>query len=163
MSPPNESARGRGGHGEQQQGTTNRADSTTSPTAAQPSGISRIPSDLRMCGLLLDREHADAVEDLLPIVHNRDGRTWLEAWKRTHHPFVLIAGELHRHFGATVGGVAGDWPQALILFKYANNRFSQLATKHGSFSSVWNLLATDDRVREVRALIALTQETSGSA
>ena len=126
----------------------------------------QIPSNTKMSGLFLDREHACLVGKLITEIPNRDVSALLALWQATmqFHPFALIAGELHASDGGTLGGVARDWESAMALFREANRRFDGVAAQGGrDFSTVWFLLLNEDRRAMVSASAAGSQVTKGTA
>lgn len=123
----------------------------------------KLPNNLRMSALILDREHAPAVDKLRSHVKNADAKALLSLWQRSpQFNFLVLAGPLHRDRGI-VGGMAKDWEQAMPLIRRAAGRLDDVAKARGDFSSAWNLYVTAPRQKMVQELFAEAQQTAGTA
>jgi hypothetical protein len=123
----------------------------------------RWPSDTRMFGVVVDREHSKVARQLIRHTRNRDAKNLLRAWRRSGYPFCIVGGHLHLADGPMIGGVAVAWNSALILLRTVFLRFDSLAEDSISFSSAWVFLTTRERHEQASAMIAQAQQTAGSA
>lgn len=128
--------------------------------------LPKLPANLAATGLLLDPEHVGDVREVIRRTKNEQAISLLAAWRRSldRLPFAVLAGDLHRAKGGIVGGLAPDWPAAMMLFRSSTLRLDELAATRGSdFSSAWLLLVNEERQHEIQALAARSQTTTGSA
>jgi len=126
--------------------------------------LSSYPENTRMVGLMLDREHVADAEELIRVQQNQDAITLLRSWKNSSYPFVLVAGQLYHSDGGSLGGFAANWDSTIKLFRMVSARLDSLANDSvGSFTSIWMLFLTEDRIQQMRALIAEAQQVAGRA
>lgn len=129
-------------------------------------GNVQVPSNIRMFGFILDREHIDVAGEILrtPGNRNADMLGTLSLWRRREEfAFVVIAGRIDKKSGA-IGGLADDWEKAKLVYAYTHKRLDEIgAGSMDGFTSLWLGFLTDERRAEWEALSASLQETVGSA
>ncbi len=125
----------------------------------------RLPANLGMVGLVVDRDNEKLVGPLIQRVKSRAAVGLLAAWRRMpEFPFLVLAGELHRERAGVVGGMARTREDALALFRLATERLDEIAAHSGvGFTSAWLLLVREDFRRDFDAASAAAQQTAGSA
>lgn len=124
----------------------------------------KLPNNVQMTALLLDRVHVSVVDDLLQRVKNAEAIALLNLWRQSEDfPFVALAGPLHRNRGV-IGGMAKDWDDAMTLVRFTAQRFDQMASQRGSdFTSAWLLFVAAQRQKVVQEFFAETQQTAAAA
>ena len=125
----------------------------------------RLPPNTRAIGIFVDSDHVGKVPRIIQHTNNEEACRLLSLWRREvcRFPFFVLAGQLGRHDGGIVGGLAADWQEALYLHAYARARLDYIAARGASFLSVWGLLLSDERRDAVLAIVAATQSVGGHA
>lgn len=129
------------------------------------SAVPVVPANLRCVGAIFDAEHVSAVDNLIDAIKNDRGRLVLQMWRRAIQkaPFCVLAGELHTANGGIVGGISRDWEGAKTLFQIACARHDDVAARHGDLTAMWLLAVSPERREELSAIVAMAQQTAGSA
>lgn len=163
MSPPrNDRAAGLERRGEAEVSNDDDRHRTRTETARQEH---RIPSNTRMVGLLLDREHVSNVSEIIRVIQNQDAAKLLAHWRCSldQFCFCVVSGGLDQPHGGIVGGLAKDWPAAKSLLEYVRAKFDAIGLQGNGFTSAWVLHLTGERRDEIYRIIAATMHTAGNA
>lgn len=134
--------------------------------AQRATGARRMPNNLRMCGVVLDREHAGELERLTDIIISENARAAIAKWRASidRFPFLVLGGTLHTTQGQSIAGLAADWDSAKKMIAYTFLRFEEVSEQRRlPFSIAWFLLLPDELITDAHALAAMLQPVAGHA